>query len=242
MDWTLVVSALAASVASGLFLAAGLNVRGRGADAGGKRAVELFSLWWVGLATYASAGASQDMIAAFGVDVLLPFLVLRYVQVGAVCIGLWGLMYYVAYLMTGRRGLLAPLALFYGAYYGILLFVVTRGLPTGVEVRPWGSSLVFADPLLGPLGVASLLVVPPLVAALTYLVLFVWASEQMQRLRVVMVAAATLAWSGGTMLREFDAALLPAALGLMAGWTVSWAYVPPAWLRERMEKRVLAEI
>lgn len=241
MEPTLVVSALAASVAAGLFLAAGLNLRRQEVDPAGRVALELFGLWWVGLAFYAVAGASQDMIAAFGPRPLVLFVVLRYVQMGAVCIGLWGLMYYVGYVLTGKRGLMVPLAAFYGLYYGAVLFLVTRSLPSGVEVEPWRTGLVFQNPVLGAAGVAALLVIPPLVGALTYLILYTVAREPTQRLRIILVAVATGAWSASAMTREVDwAAVLPAVLGLLSGWTISWAYSPPEWLARRLAERAEA--
>ena len=235
MDATLVTSSLAASVASGLFLAAGLNVQARKVSAESQRAADLFCLWWLGLSLYAVAGVSQDMVAAMGVRPVALFVGLRYVQMIALCIGLWGLMYSVAYVITGKRGLLLPISAFYVAYYAAILFLVTRGLPQDVQAQAWRTSLVYGDPTLEAFALALLLAIPPLVGGAMYLLLCLRVRASPLRLRIVLVAASTFAWSAGMLAREADwAALLPALLGLLSGWTISWAYQPPGWLRQRL--------
>jgi hypothetical protein len=236
MEATLVLSSLGASVASGLFLAAGLNLQARRVAPRDQRAVDLFSLWWLGLAVYAGAGASQDLVAASGVRPFLLFLVLSYVQMVALCIGLWGLMYHVAYVVTGRRKLLIPLSAFYVAYYAAILFLVTRSLPHAVEASAWSTGLVYGDPVLDAFAIALLLAIPPLVGAGMYLLLSLQARETPQRLRILLVTGSTFAWSAAMLAREADlAALLPAILGILSGFSISWAYQPPAWLRRRLD-------
>src|SRR5581483_10056589 len=171
MEVTLIWSAGAASVASGLFLSAGVALlKRRQRSTESEQAINLFAVWWIGLSVYALGGANQDLLAAVGLTPFGLFVALRYMQIFAVCIGLWGLMYYIAFVLTGKRGLLAPLAGFYAAYYAVLLFLLTRGVPSAIAVEPWRTSLVFAQPVLGAIGVALLLVIPPLVGPTTYLV------------------------------------------------------------------------
>jgi hypothetical protein len=236
-DLSLVLSSCAASVASGLFLAAGLNLlERRVGEAEARNALLLFAVWWIGVAVYALAGASQDLMAALGADPFAVFVALRYMQIIAICIGLWGLMYYLAYVLTGQRRLMAPLAAFYAAYYAVLLFLVTRGAPVGVDVQPWRTSLVFATPLMGAFAVALLLVIPPLVGGTTYLALLRQAPSVGHRLRIALVALATVAWSLSIVLRDGGiAAAVPLVLGLMSGLSISWAYAPPRWLAKHVE-------
>lgn len=236
MQATLVLSSLGASVASGLFLAAGLHLRARRVDPQDQRAVDLFSLWWLGLAVYAASGASQDLVAASGVRPFLLFLVLSYVQMVALCIGLWGLMYHVAYVVTGRRRLLVPLSVFYVAYYAAILFLVTRSLPQAVEADAWRTGLAYGDPVMDAFAIALLLAIPPLVGGGMYLLLSLQARETPQRLRILLVTGSTFAWSAAMLAREAEwSALLPALLGVLSGFSISWAYQPPTWLRRRIE-------
>ena len=232
---TLVVSALAASVASGLFLSAGLAVQRQRVGADAREVMMLFSVWWLGLALYAVGGASQDLLAGVGLATFPLFIALRYLQIIAICIGLWGLMCYVSFILTGKRSLVAPLAAFYSVYYAAVLFLVTRGIPAGIEADAWHTALVFATPVLSAFAGALLLVIPPLVAACTYFALFLHARSPSQRLRVALVTLSTFAWSAGLLMREFRwASMGPAALGIVAGWSVTLAYQPPEWVRKRL--------
>lgn len=236
MEATLVLSSLGASVASGLFLAAGLNLQARKVGPEDQRALDLFSLWWLGLAVYAASGASQDLVAASGVRPFLLFLILSYVQMVALCIGLWGLMYHVAYVVTGKRRLLFPLSTFYVTYYAVILFLVTRSLPQAVEASAWRTGLVYGDPVMDAFAIALLLVIPPLVGGGMYLVLSLQAREAPQRLRILLVTGSTFAWSAAMLAREASwSALLPALLGVLSGFSISWAYQPPTWLRRRLD-------
>lgn len=236
MEPTLLVSAVAASVASGLFFAAGVKVlRRRAGDEAAQQAISLFAVWWIGLAVYAVAGANQDMLAAFGLQPFAVFVALRYMQIMAVCIGLWGLMYYLAYVLTGQRRLMAPLAAFYAGYYAILIFLVTRSVPAAVAIEPWRTSLVFATPMMGALAVALLLVIPPVVGSGTYLFLLREAPSQAHRIRIGLIVLSTLTWSGSIILRDGGlAAAVPVVLGLMSAISISWAYHPPRWIEKRV--------
>jgi hypothetical protein len=233
---TLLVSAGAASLVAGLFLAAGVRVLAKRLDGDeAAQAITLFAVWWLGLAVYAVAGANQDLLAAFGVEPFALFVALRYMQIIAVCIGLWGLMYYLAYVLTGERRLMAPLAGFYAGYYAVLVFLVTRGAPTAVDVEPWRTSLVFVTPLMGGLAIALLLVIPPVVGAGTYLALLKDAPSGAHRLRIVLISVSTLAWSGSIVLRDGGlAAAVPIVLGLLSAASISWAYQPPRWIAKRL--------
>lgn len=234
---TLLVSAGAASIASGLFLAAGVNLLQRRPGApDAQQAMSLFAVWWIGLAVYALAGANEDVLAAFGLQPFAIFVALRYMQIVAVCIGLWGLMYYLAFILTGQRKLMAPLAGFYATYYAVLVFLVTRGVPAAVSIEPWRTSLVFATPVMGALAIALLLVIPPLVGGVTYLMLLREAPSRAHRIRIGLISLSTITWSGSIVLREGGlAAAIPVVLGLMSAMSISWAYQPPGWIGKRVD-------
>lgn len=238
LDMTLALSALASSVAGGIFLSAGLSLHEKQVDEGARDALTLFAVWWVGLAIYAVAGASADLTAALGVESLAFFLVVRYAQMIAFCIGLWGLVYYIAYLLTGRRAWRAPLALVYALYYAGILFALTLGRPVGVAVREWGVDLAYAAPAVDAWVLALLIVLPPLMASATYLALLLAVRSATQRLRIVLVVVGTVAWllamlAGAGPSQAWWSAL-PPVLALLAAWSVSWAYHPPAWVRRRI--------
>lgn len=233
MDPTLVASSLGASVAAGIFLSAGLLLRGRAVAGDDALAVQTMTLWWMGLSLYALGSACIDLLVAVGADALAVVLAVHYAQIVALCIGLWGLMYHIAYLFTGNRRLLAPLAAFYALYYAALVFLLTAGRPSGVDADPW-PRLSLADPVLAAVGIALLLAIPPLVAGGTYLTLYPKASGP-RRLRVALVSAGVVAWFLGALAREATPRSLaaPILLGALAACAVSWAYAPPRWARRR---------
>lgn len=235
IDVALAASSLGASVAAGMFLAAGLTVRQRVVSSDAEPAMQLLAVWWLGLAVFAVAGASMDLTFALGVSQLTVLVAFHFARIASLCIGLWGLMFYVAYVFTGRRKLLAPLAGLFSLYYAALVFFLTLGEPYGVATAPF-PRLELAQPILDAVSIGVLAIIPPLVAALVYLLLFRRASELSQRVRIVLVSVGTILWFLGALAREAEVADLwvPLVLGLLAAWSVLWAYAPPAWLRARV--------
>lgn len=233
---TLLVTSLAGCIASGTFLAAGLNLRRRAESRHAREAVDLFSLWWVALSVYAVAGATLDLSAAVGVVAPGPALVFRFVQAIALCIGLWGLVYYIAFIFTGRRSLLPTLAVFLSLYYGAILFYVALGRPVALAVEAWRAQLAYDGAVVDGASSVLLLVVPPLVASATYLFVLVKARELSQRWRIVLASASTVAWFAAVLLRDGEAgpASLAPLLGLLSAFAITWAYRPPAWVHRRL--------
>lgn len=231
----LVATAIVGSVAAGFFVSVSMKLRAQPVSPDAKTAIGLFSMWWLALGLIAIVGAAQDLLAFFDVAPLEAFLALTYMQVFALCIGLWGLMYYLAYVLTGKRTLLAPLALLFAAYYGAIVFTLTIGRPMAVEFFQGQARLMYETPLVDNVALALLLVTPPLLASLTYFALSLTTRSAPHRYRATIVAFATVAWSAGMLARE--AALLevlPALLAFAAAWAVSWAYAPPAFVKKRL--------
>lgn len=240
MELTLIGSALMASIAAGTFLAAGVNMRRAEATGDAREALMLFSLWWVALSVYAVAGATLDLSAALGAQAAGPALVFHFAQAVALCIGLWGLVYYVAFVFTGRRSLLPVLAIFFALYYGIVLFWLTLGRPIAVAADAWRARIAYEDPLLNGALAALLFVLPILVAAATYLLVILQARELSQRWRIVLVCLSTVAWGLATLLRSSGGGRLEALtplLALASGLAITWAYRPPQWVQRRLDAR-----
>lgn len=235
MEPTLALNAAVGSVASGCFLTMALRVRDTRVSDDARQAMTLFSVWWMALAIYAVAGASIDLAAAFGVETVEVVVAAEYMQAFALCIGLWGLMYYLAYILTGSKRILLPLAIFYSLYYATILFFVTTGRPIGVEVDAWRARLMYAQPIVDRLTATLLLVIPPLVGAGTYLAIYARTSDASARYRIAALTIATVVWCVSLVARESSlAAGLPAILALGAAFAARWAYAPPAFLKARM--------
>ena len=238
VELTLLAAALAASVAAGTFLAAGLNLRRQVESSHAREALALFSLWWIALSVYAVAGATIDLSAAVGVQAAGPAMVFHFAQAIALCIGLWGLMYYVAFILTGRRGFLPLLAVFYALYYGAILFYLTLGKPIALAADAWRARIAYESPVVSGAVGTLLLVLPPLVASATYLLVLVKAKELSRRYRIVLVSASTLTWFAAVLLRGDDGmAALGPLLALVSAFSITWAYQPPAWVSRRLEGR-----
>lgn len=233
VDLVSVGTALVGSVAAGVFLSVALRLREQPVSAESRNAIWLFSMWWMALSINAVVSATQDLLVAFGVVALGPFIVFEYLRVFALCIGLWGLMYYLAYVLTGKRQLLAPLAVLFALYYGAIVFVVTIGRPVAVAAER--ARLLYEAPIVDGVATAFLLVVPPLIAAGTYLALFARTRSASHRYRAGIVGFATLLWSAGLLAREADwLDVLPALLAFASAWSVSWAYAPPKFVAKQL--------
>lgn len=224
---TLILSSMTAAIAGGVFLAAGINVRRRSVSQDAEEAVDLLSIWWVGLAVTAVAGATTDLTLSLGIEPFSFLLALHYARLIALCLAIWGLTYYVAFVFTGATKLKAPIAVGVSLYYAILLFLLTLARPAGFALEPL-PHVELADPLVDAPLLAALLVIPAIFAGGTFLALWSKTSEMSQRARVVLVAGATQAWFGATFLREarVDVPMVPLALALLAALAALWAYSP----------------
>jgi hypothetical protein len=131
-----------------------------------------------------------------------------------------------------------PLAIFYALYYALIVFFLTIGQPASIAMKPY-PVLALETPVVDVAATGILLAIPPLVAATTYLVLFLSTKERPQRFRVALVAAGTIAWFAGSAARDASlATYAPIMLGLLSAWAVSWAYAPPKWIQKRWVARV----
>jgi hypothetical protein len=170
------LEAAVASLAAGAFLATGYAVRQRETRAPSEaRAIELFSLWWCGLAAFAAGEATLDVARVMDAGGTTLALALLVGQVVAFTVGLWGLAYYVAFVLTGRSRLLAPLAVACALWYAGVLFAATLGR-------------------LPPASLTAALLVPPLVVAAGYNVLAFLARGAAQRRRVLAAATGVVGW------------------------------------------------
>lgn len=231
----LLLNSVVGSVASGFFLSVSLRLSRQKVSPDSQAAVTLFALWWFSLSVYAVVGATTDLLAAFGVVDFGVIVAFHYMQMISLCIGLWGLVYYVAFIFTGNRAFLTPLAVVFSLYYAALLFFVTLGRPADVVVEAWRSGVEYAQPLLSDLSASFLLVLPPVIAVGTYLILYFQSTARLARYRIALISMSTLAWSASLVVREADVlAATPALLALGSAWVLQWAYDPPAWVSRRI--------
>ena len=202
----------------------------------------LFVLWWYCLAAATLAGSLPHFLSAFNMVSLPLFVALAYVEILLICVALWGLVYYLVYLFTGNQRFLVPVAIFYAAYYFLLVYVITVSDPADVEVTRWNAQLIYAHPLTGPLFtfLLVLLVFPQILSALAYFTLFFRVREATQRYRILLVSGCIVLWFGSAFvasaagLSEEDWwQVLSRLIGLGAALGILAAYLPPAIVKRR---------
>lgn len=220
----------------------GRQMARRQASADGRLAVVLFAAWWYSVAGITAITALQDVVAAFGYLDLALFETFAHIWLAGACVAYFSLLYYLAYLFTGQRGLIVPLAAAYSVLYVALVYVVAYLHPVAVDVQTWRATVVFerAMPPLVSLVLVTVLLGPHLVGAVAYLSLFFRLEDRTQRYRVGMVAMSILGW--------FATAFLASALhltklswwplasiliGCFASILILMAYSPPRIIRDR---------
>lgn len=207
-----------------------------------RRALAFFALFWIAMGAWGLLDGLWGMgVVHLGLDGVALAATVLHLKVLAAVLGFLGLVYYLAYLYSGRSELLVPLAV---AYVGVLAVVEwyynMRG-PTGVRPGTWGVGLVYRNP--GEPAwylVVALLFGPPIVAAVLYanLLRVVDAPGARLRVAVISVAFATLfgsyafSWTlGGWFWWGFAEKVL--AVG--ANLAVLVVVAPPGWLQDRWQ-------
>lgn len=185
-----------------------------------------FALFWLGVGAYGVADAAWSLAVPLLDPPLAVSLLVLHLKILAGTAGFFGLVYYLAYLYTGRRGLFWPLLALYAVVYGVTTYAYVARHALGQEVRTWGSGLTYANPG-GPVSNAAflLLFAPPLLAALAYGALLPRASDRRRRLRILATSGALAVFFGGLLL-GWMTDLVPAwpiverALAIAAGLVV----------------------
>lgn len=185
-----------------------------------------FALFWLGIAAYAVLDSAWGLAVPLLDPPLAYGLAVLQLKILAGTVGFFGLVYYLAYLYTGRKGLLWPLLVFYVFVYAFTTYAYAARDPIGQEARMWGSGLTYANPG-GPLSDAAyaLLFGPPLLAAIAYGALLPRAGTRQQRLRILATSLAFAVFFGGLLLGWLTTLvphwpLVEKALAIVAGLVV----------------------
>lgn len=232
-----------------VFVVVGLVVLRRPTSSEARAASVAFGLWWLGIGASVLANALKEACVAFAVHetpaAVAALVAVEYASVAALVVAVGGLVYYLVYLFTGRRGALLPIAAFYAAYGLVALALVSNMEPSGVEPGKWFVQWAHERPQQGG-GLLTLLVLllllPQIVGSGLYLSLRSRVAEPLARYRVTMVGSAILAWQGIQLVAPFLALgrfewwqAGGRLVGLAAALVVLLAYLPPAAWRERLQ-------
>lgn len=203
-----------------------------------------FALWWLGLA----ALGVLSIPAGFGWNLAEQGLVVWrlwiYLLIPMIYVALAGLLYYLLYLYTGRRAIYRPVAAFYLAMTGYLVWLVEGGRPFLTTDEAGQAMVDFADPIpeWATLLWSVLLVLPVLAAAVAYGVLFFRTHDREARFRIALVASAIILWFSFSLINtvlgfgsEAEASFVEQAisqsLGLLAAVMTLFAFAPPPPVR-----------
>lgn len=177
---------------------------------GARAAAAAFATWWVGLAVTVLANALRELVAGLGLEgaSFVPgfALVLHLALVAGLVASVWGLLYYLVYVFSGRRGAFWPLAAFYAAYGAVAAWLVWGMRPDGFVPGKWFVGWSYAKPTVGgPLLVVMtlLLLLPQLGSAAAYGTLWFRAPEGAMRRRVALVSVALIVWLGSSLVAPF---------------------------------------
>ena len=232
-----------ALLAAAIFAYVGYRLSRRPVSPDAQRAAELFAAWWGALAAATLTSAVQHLLAGLDRLTLPLHVVLVLFNILAICVALWGLMYYLLYVATGWNRSFWPLTFGYAWFFVMLVYVITASRPVDVGVEAWRVRTVFENPIDPTLQwmLVLLLILPAAFAALAYLFLFLRVHDRTQRYRILLVSLSILVWFMSplvaTLANVTGGAAWPIVsrlVGLLAAWTIFLAYYPPGWVRARL--------
>lgn len=148
---TLLFGALLSALCAAIYFYVGRVLSRRHASTADSRlAWRLFVVWWYALASSNVISAVLSMLGAFQIIGLPLFTTFTLLNMLAICVALYGLVFYLLYLFTGSRKVLGPLSIFYIVYYTLLVYYVQASIPMDVTIRRWTAALAYQSPLTGP--------------------------------------------------------------------------------------------
>jgi hypothetical protein len=248
---TLILNAVFALVVASLYTFVGRRLSQRQVSPESQLAATMFSVWWFSLGAITLVTAAMSLMGAAGVDDLAVYITVTHLAIIILCVALAGLLYYLAFLFTGKRGVMGPIVVFYVLYYVFLVAFVTYSGPDRVEVKRWGTTLHYADPIGGPVLIVLLLatLLPIIAGALAYFSLLFRVRDRSQRYRIALVAGTLLAWFMSSLLSSFTGInqaewwqFVSRLIGAAAALLILWAFDPPRWVQHLLGVRsVVAE-
>ena len=210
----------------------------------------LFVIWWYALATSTLIGALLTLLGALRMIALPLFITLTEFNLLALCIGLYGLMYYLLYLFTGSRRLLVPLTLFYIGYYILVIYFVQSRNPVDVSVGRWNATLQYEKAAEGPLFLVALLLLifPQVIGSLAYFTLYFRVKTSTQKYRIILVSWSIIIWFMSGFLASISGLgqqdwwqIVSRLIALSASLAILLAYDPLPWIRRRLGVSSIAE-
>ena len=241
-DLTLTAGLLLATATAACLAIAGDVVRRRPLTGDDRLAGTLFAVWWYSAALVIGNQALRTILVLAGVTDPNVHFVQGIAGMIPLATSVWGLSYYMVYLLTGRSRWLAPLTAFYVAYLIYLFwFAVVRGV-AGVALGEWQATVLTVNPasLAMNLIFGVWLAGPVLFAVGAYSVLALRETDPTRRYRLVLVSSGFLLLFGivliGYIVGWVDESWFSLAYqipALLASVLAVLAYRPPRWVQRR---------
>jgi hypothetical protein len=210
----------------------------------------LFVVWWYALALATFSGGVLSLLGALGIIGLPLFITITIINSLTTCVALFGLMFYLLYLYTGKSSLIWPIGIFYFFFYGLVVYIMEARDPTGVIVDRWTTNLQYANPIPGPLFLLALLLLifPAIIGSLAYFMLFFQVNAKTQKYRILLVSWSIIIWFTSSFLANISGLaeqdwwqVASRLIGLCAALTILFAYQPPTWIKRRFGIAAIAE-
>lgn len=236
-------SAAVQFVSSVIFFYVGYTILGRKVSTESRLALSAFSLWWVGLGLSTLLTSGLILAARQGFTHLALHEAALHLQLVLICVILWGLLYYLLYLYTGRRWLVYAVGVFYVLYYMTLVYWVAWQNPTHVELERWRVVMKYERESTNAVLqlIVALLVLPQIIGAIAYFRLYFFADHPVQKYRIALVSLSILVWFSTALISSLaqistsdTGQVISRMVSLGAALTVLMAYRPPKWIRERL--------
>jgi len=241
---TLFFSVLFSLVSASIYFYVGYRLSQRRiASPDTRLAWNLLIVWWYCLAASTLINGLRNFLGLLNITDLALFITFSQVSLLAICVSLYGLLYYLLYLFTGNRKLLTPLTLFYIVYFILLLYYINSLIPIGITLERWNTSIQYQEEATGPFFIIILLflIFPQIIGSLAYFTLFFRVENTTQKYRIALVSWSIIIWFGASFLASITGfgqqdwwQITSRLLGLAAALAILMAYEPLPWLKQRL--------
>lgn len=213
---------------------------------------EAFALFWFGIGLANALAAILELVAARGDPGLPLTFAISNTRFGLGLASFAGIIYYLLYVYTGRRGARGPVLVGASAAFLLIQVWLTQSAPIGTDVSAWRVDLAFANEAVTPLYGLLVLVFfgPPLVCTAGYLLLLRRVETPTQIRRARLVSASLVVYFSGLILGYLSPGwpwwgLVESLLGIGAALAAIVAFQPaegPRPARARIDAGLLQRV
>jgi hypothetical protein len=190
---TLLIAAAASAMTGLAFVVVGLRVRTLSVSDEYRGPQLAHALWWICLGAYLLLQAGLTAAAGFGALDAAVYLASRALAIPLLCIAVWGLCSYLAFLYTGSHRARVMLGILY-AVVAIVFASATFVQRPQMRIDDW--LVGYEDDSLLYQAVYVLVGLPPIIASIAYLTLLRRVREPDRQRRLLLTSVGILAYVG----------------------------------------------